>query len=839
MQRLFIMLAIFYIIFIGGTAYTTNIPYLTIFFHVAVGLTIMRWLSQQIIQRTGWPQTPLDIPLGLYVALLAITTAFATDPRVAAEQAWLMAIHVVWFYMLVDLMRRGHQRWAFEGIFIATGVVALVSALEFASWYGGLGFAGYDQGWFAIGGLSNPIPPITYKLSLALNVSTILGNYVMVMLPIIIAWALSTPQKDLKVGLWLLAGGVALVLLGTGSRGALGAAVAAGGVFTAFQLMAWPRTRRIFQRQWVFPAMAVSVIGIGALLMLFAGQSESTSDQRRVDMWESAITFVGDQPLVGTGVGLFGVEYRTVRNTDFIQDKIVAAHNLWLNTAAEIGLGGLILLFWMGFVFLQTWYRHWQHLPRPQQIRYEGILAALAGFCVHSTIDMFSLSASVLPLLIFTAYVTVGPAAHTPQDLKIVREFRSPQRMVPIIVAILMLFSLGLLARTDLARLRMMGAWRALGERDYPTALVRFEDAKSADPEQGVYALQMAYARGLVVENYSGAVDTAINEHIAILKDNPTYDMGMANLSALYAQQAEYDNDPSYYENALSYIDQALEIHPDLWEYHFARARYLDKLGRGEEAQVAYYEALTREPYIALSPFWIMEDETLPSRSAAMQSFLAETTPDIQVQVGLTIGNAAVVTRAIDSIASPTEARDYLALARFVLSQAQLDQALSYYNQAADAVVPADTRELAAIIYAERAELHLTLGNTDDAQSDANRAIFIDRAEGARGYYVLAQLRIEDGKANEDTINQYLIQAVPPSVVLQEYAGTVYRSPAQLGYLPQLGLPGRGDKAYEPWLLLIERFSNDGDPETDPQDVIDVLEDTEPYTTLLDSLNTP
>ncbi len=830
MQRLFIILFIAYITFIGGTLYTIRIPILTIFFHVVIGISAAVWLTTLIIQKRRWAHTSFNLPLLLYVILLIITSATAIYPRIALEQAWLMGVHVLWFYMLLDFVRAGKQRALFEGLFIASGVVVLISILEYASWYFGLGFVGYDQGWYAIGGLNDPIPPVSYKLSLALNVSTWLGNYAMVLLPIIVSWARTTSQRDLKIGLWLLAVAIFGVLIGSGSRGALGGFLAVLGVMSAFQLMTWQRTRKLFRPKWVFPTMFIGIVSIGILLMLFASSSDSTSDRRRADMWERSIEFITESPILGSGVGSFGAKYRVVRNTEFIQDKIVSAHNLWLNTTAEIGIGGFILLIWLGICFFIVWHQNWRTAPRPKQIRYEGILAALAGFCVHSTVDNFIASTSVLPILIISAYVMADEKnPHLPEKI----QYNKWRRLAPIFVFAFLLISLAWLFTTDIARVRMLNAWRAFNDKDYTTALEYFEKAEAIDPKQGAYALQRAYVLGILAnENPELYLLEAIEAHEAILEDNPTYDMGMANLSALYAMQSDY-------ENALKLIERALAVHPDLWEYHLLHGRYLDKLSQHTEAEAAYVRALELAPYIALSPFWIAPDDTLPSRDEAMQAFLANTTPDIQVQVGLWLNDLAIVEQGLLQNDHDLS-RQYLAQGRNAWAEGNLQRALEYYTSAIEAIDVTDTTEFAASTYAERAELYLELGQTELARKNANWAIFLDKVAGARGYYVLAQLALSDRSLSEETINEYLIKSVPPRFVIpKQYAGTIYFAPAMLDYLPQLKskLPGRGDVAYQPWILLIERYENDTDPETDAQEVIDALLAEEPYTALLEANN--
>lgn len=822
LQRPLILLLTLYIVFIGGTAYTTNIPFFTVGYHIIAGLTLVGWLVVKLRNQHPWPRTPLDLPLLLYVVLLMIATLAARDIRVSVQQSWQMIVHVIMFYVLVDLMRRGKQRWVFEGIFIAAGVAMMISLLEVASWYVGLGFAGYEFGW---AGQPTTLPPTTYKVQLALNVSTIVGNYAMTILPVMVGWGLSTPRRDYKIGLFGLAFGVLLMLVGTQSRGAWGAMLAAGGVLAVFALMRWQPTARLFTERVGFAAIAAGVLATTAVLMGYATISTSTSDMRREDMWVSAISIAQDDPLTGAGVGLFGLAYRPLRDTAFIQDRIVAAHNLVLNTLSEIGIGGVLLLAWMAVVLLRVWYAGWRGADTAQQFRYEGILAALCGFFVHSGIDMFASPSIVLTLLAIVAYVMARHEMSTQPSLTAV------YTNMHVIALLFVLSSVGWLLSTDVALLRSVEAWRELGDENYAAALERFEDAEAADPALGVYELQQAYVLGLLAdEDPDTYLQQAIKMHEQILEDQTTYDMGYANLAALYVQQGN----PTA---ALPLVERALEIHPDIWEYYFLRGRIYEALGNGDAALADYTRAIEEEPSIAGSPYWQFESETL-NRTEALRQAIADMSPNDAMQTALAAGLAELATAQAADLeqVSIKDGVDWLALGFFYTHTGDMTMAIDALTAAIDLLAVSDEQlGILATAYAARASLYLQLNDLNAAERDVEAALFLDASEGASAYYVLVQIIFADERdVTDEIINRYLVRAVPPRVVLQEYAGTVYRTVAQLDYLPQLGVPGPGLATYAPWLLLAERYTNDDDDETNPQDVYSAIQDRSPYVDLSD-----
>lgn len=808
-RRFLILIAILYVVFIGGTVYPTNNLVLRIFYHVATAGFVIIWSLVRLYRGTLWPRTHLDASLAAYIGWLGVSTLASHDVRVSLEQSYPFLLHIIWFYMIVDVIRNGHQRWLFEALFISSGVFVAISVLELASWYLGLGFAGYDIGWFAIGGFNNPIPPEGYKLALALNVSTLVGNWAVVVFILVVGWMWSTPRPDYRLSLGLLAGGLFLVLLGSGSRGAFLALITATGVLTAF----WMLRRLKLRNHQVLGAAAIGIVAIVLFVVIFTYQSDSSSDQRRIDMWESAIVMVEDDLLTGAGVYQFGSEYRKIRDKSLIQDKIVSAHNLWLNTAAELGLPGLLILFWVGGSFGFVWWHQWQSASGVRRLRLESILAALIAFGIHSVIDTFTLSSSVLPILLATAYVMA--------DQKWEQIQQSPRWIYGLVVLITGAFLLWFI-RLDIAQVRHTFSIIYVADEEYEQALEKIDAAISLDSELGLYNLQRDYILGLLAQEDPGAyLEPAITSHLSSLQSEPTYDIGFANTAAIFAQAGDY-------LMATAYMSRAVDIRPDLWQYWVKLGEYQEASGQLVEARSTYYRALGIDVDMVRSDYW-EPDDNYPARTAALEIFYQNASPSNQVMIAI-YRDWPERAQAAAAIVIPDDFYDYFALGCYSFYVEDYDASIVYYTQAIDETPPDDQL---ARVYAKRAETNLELENLDDAEDDAYTALFLNKVDGARGYYVLAQLRMNDGEADSDTIDRYLIMSVKPRVVAQEYAVALYGRPAMLDWLPQLALPGQGLRAYEPWLLLMQRYENDGDPETNPADVVEAIHDSDPYLSLV------
>jgi hypothetical protein len=143
---------------------------------------------------------------------------------------------------------------------------------------------------------------------------------------------------------------VAIAVLATGffaaqSRGGLIAAV----IVLPVILLTIRRRRRLL-------AAVIAGVAILGAVALFAGLGRESdispsSSSGRNDLWRVAARMSADHPLVGVGLGGFGVESagysRDVGPIDHVEmlvEKPQNAHNIWLQLLAETGIVGLALL---------------------------------------------------------------------------------------------------------------------------------------------------------------------------------------------------------------------------------------------------------------------------------------------------------------------------------------------------------------------------------------------------------------------------------------------------------------------------------------------------------------
>ena len=122
---------------------------------------------------------------------------------------------------------------------------------------------------------------------------------------------------------------------------------------------------------------------------------------RRFDYWEAAVKGFADAPLIGQGAGGYQAVWLEERDG---RERVVDAHSLELETAAELGLVGLALLaLVLGGVALAA--------ARVRDV-HPGLAAALAVYAAHSAIDWDW----EMPALTLVAVVLAGAALAAAAD---------------------------------------------------------------------------------------------------------------------------------------------------------------------------------------------------------------------------------------------------------------------------------------------------------------------------------------------------------------------------------------------------------------------------------------
>ncbi|HYI36327.1 MAG TPA: O-antigen ligase family protein [Thermoleophilaceae bacterium] len=140
--------------------------------------------------------------------------------------------------------------------------------------------------------------------------------------------------------------------------------------------------------------VVVAAAALGVVLVLLAGAAGeqrggadasgadrlSTVESNRYAYWRVALDTAADRPFAGTGSGSFGVQWLRHRDVD---ERVDDAHSLYLETAAELGLAGLVCLgLFLGGLFVAA-----RRALEADRALAAGPAAVLITWAVHAGID--------------------------------------------------------------------------------------------------------------------------------------------------------------------------------------------------------------------------------------------------------------------------------------------------------------------------------------------------------------------------------------------------------------------------------------------------------------------
>jgi tetratricopeptide (TPR) repeat protein len=739
-RQLPLLLLAIYLVFVGGSAYYALIFPVRVLHHVVVTLVLALWLVGRLRRGQGLPQTPLNRPLYAAVVVWLVSAVASSDPRMAFEHLWFPITHGLFFFALADFIQRGRQRQLFEIQFFLAALVVIITGLELASWYFGLGIVpGTSVGWTDVLGPDLPLPLEILRVSLAMNISTLLAGYVAPLVVVTLGWAL-TAHRRYRAVLLMLAAALAVVLALTMSRG--GYLSAAAGVATLVVLRAsvssWVTQRLSARTLLAAGGLALLAGGVG-FAIISATPGRTSGDLGRLDMWQSAVRLTAAHPLTGVGPGLFGPAFRLERTPTLVQDKLASAHNVVLNNAAETGLPGLAVSLWLVIAFVRGWWRQRMAASGGRQFRLDVCFAALVGLAVHSMVDVFTITPIMLTIALLAAYCVVTPR----------RGFDIPPsaHRVTALVALLIVLGYGAwLALLDVAQNRYQAS---LGGGD--GALEAVQEARALDPGLRLYGLQEAYLAAQTAD-----LPTARALYTQALALDPTWDTGWLNFAAL----AEADDDlPA----ALEATSRAMAINSRSSSATLHWARLAEALDAAPDEDII--AAYMRYPILLTNDWWT---ET-PLRREALEQVADGASLDMQYRIWAAHDPARAAALVPDA---PVTVADWWVVGQAALDEGDAAGAEGAFTQAI-ALSPRD-----GDLYASRARA---------------RAI-TDRAAAQRDLMLAELLGVVQENLNDVRLlltddpaeRERLIAASTQRTVSQAFAAVVYGRPAAFDVLPAM-----------------------------------------------------
>jgi O-antigen ligase len=172
-------------------------------------------------------------------------------------------------------------------------------------------------------------------------------------------------------------------------------------------------------RGWLAVAVTAGVLAAGFAISFTAERTEeiSKSAERvttfktyRGDYWRVALGSFADHPVAGVGTRGFQVEFLREHDTRVFADD---AHSLYIETLAELGLVGFLLLAALIAAVAGGLRRAYRAAPGDPLV--VAAAAVLAAFAVHAGMDWdWEVPAVTLPALLLAAAVVQRPGPGSP-----------------------------------------------------------------------------------------------------------------------------------------------------------------------------------------------------------------------------------------------------------------------------------------------------------------------------------------------------------------------------------------------------------------------------------------
>ncbi len=687
-----------YVLLLGGTFNGLLIPgaqrfslWLFLFFIALWQIVVWRRLPEA-------GSDPLTFALLLWGLAYAASVFQHTSARTFTG-AWYAGFYAAVWIILSDLRRRGMPgRWLTDGALLTAVSVMVLAWVQVAAWF---------PDWLSADVRVAFIPP---RPTSALGNPNVLGSVLAMLLPfglVQVRYALRRPDR-LLWGVWCV--WAVLTIFLTYSRGAwlaTGTSLLslAGAAAWRYGLKGriWTRRVHFSKRKFliggILAAIAVTmvvVITVWTATNVFETPRRATGD--RVTFYRIAWQSFKEHPLTGTGPFTFGLNL--LKQLSIPPDQPHShAHNLILNTAAELGLLGLLALSATVTLVVRRLVNLLQHVTEPHEWALVAACgASLAGFGVHSLVDMPMMFPAVMLLML--AILAAGLPHPLPAQpcSQIPRWGRWISRGVALALSVVVFGSGWWSSRIYANYVR--GEEYLVNNYDYQ-ALATLKDVVDARPDFPLYQAQYGYTCGLLV--FSGDVSCQLVDGIAAyqraLQLELPHAVWWADLAALYWQAGQG-------QQAIEAMHQAVRYAPDEPDFWLNLGIYAEALGQTDIAIDAYRQTLSRDARWSLTSFWTqtaLRQETLRQASV-------EPTPYALAETLWNAGNRPGALAVIDGVIKhdPSQPGPYIRLARLWLSVGDYDRTRDYLT-AADLLVHADQDR--AWIALTRADLALAQGD--------------------------------------------------------------------------------------------------------------------------------
>ena len=359
--------------------------------------TLMSVVIKSLIDKDfKWKREGVGIALILFLAVLFITSLFSFTPKNSLVVWAMYFIFISFYFAVINTVTTKEQLYGLLRVFVISGaIVALYGVMQ------------YVFGWTTTNAWIDEemFEEETMRVYSTLANPNVLGEYLLLVLPVSIVMFLKDKAKSLSKWVYLgVTGLVFLCLILTQSRGCwLGFMVSAVLFITFYEGRWWALAIPVvLALPFVLPQTIID-------RLMSIGDMGDSSTSYRVFIWMGAMGIVRNYFMGGIGMGeaAFGEVYPL-----FSYNAIIAphAHNTYLQLLVEGGIGTLamfIALLCVYFKSAHTGYRAGEKKSYDSAMIL-GLGAGVAGFLFQSLFDYTFYNYRVMAVFFMVIAMTVA-----------------------------------------------------------------------------------------------------------------------------------------------------------------------------------------------------------------------------------------------------------------------------------------------------------------------------------------------------------------------------------------------------------------------------------------------
>ena len=615
---------IIYLIFVGGGfpgIYDVDLRILSL---VALAVTLVGWLVVAWLRPSWQPTTAIWPAFAVSLGALGLATVASPTPRLGLDYLAYSVLLTAGYLLLV-------RTWADPFMRPRLGALTVAAAIGLSVVYLAVVFARWVDWWGVVGAIvTPPLRPGFEGLTYG-NPSAVLTVAVLLVTAAVAYLGIETVKRRAVVATMVVL--VLAVILATGSRAGW-FAVAVGICLTT---VAWlliaehradirdrlgSRSARAMTGLAVVTAIAILVVmGPVILRRLGAGGEEG-----RATFFATAVRMFVDAPVLGVGPGGWAAGRIAATQTGEIDYYVPHAHDVYLQTAAESGLVGLLAglvavgcLLWLVVGALRD--------PDPTRRRFGwASFFGIAYFGAHQLLDFYP----NMPAALFAFALPIAWLDSTsPRSIAMPWTPMAPAvaRVVRVSLLAGVVISVAVLAWSETSALRARTAVDAADRSDWAQALQASRDAHAADPDLPTFAFTLGLA-----EAASGDYEAArAAMEAATADDLPEAWLDLAAIRQRLGDEA----------GASQALTEGLRLGVQQPANAIAGAAISLALGNEDAAADALSAAITGVPSLAGDPFWTTDPGFAGIWADTLEHSIVTATPSIAWQLALMSGDDA------------------------------------------------------------------------------------------------------------------------------------------------------------------------------------------------------